>query len=336
MGPISMLASGNTSRNTPDAASPTPSTRRAVIDVGTNSVKLLVADVAGGCVAPVFEKSQQTRLGAGFYANQLLQRDAIDRTASAVADLAAEAKSWEAGSIRVIATSAARDAQNQGDLRSAIQQASGLTVEIISGEQEADWVFAGVASDPALAAQRLLILDIGGGSTEFILSDGAARTFRQSFPIGTVRLLERIRPSDPPQDSEWSACRDALEIFLREQVRPQIEEHLGKRDARAVQLVVTGGTASILAAMHLQLGAFDRSRIEAQRLARDEVSRQRKLLWSLPLAERRKLTGLPPNRADVILMGVAILDGIMEAFDFHAMRVSTRGLRFAALGNVFV
>jgi exopolyphosphatase/guanosine-5'-triphosphate,3'-diphosphate pyrophosphatase len=144
-------------------------------------------------------------------------------------------------------------------------------------------------------------------------------------------LLERIRPSDPPQENEWVACRDQLRNFLREQVLPQIKEPLLRCAGRSVQLVVTGGTASILAAMHLQLAAFDRGRIEALRLAREDVLHRRKLLWTLPLAERRMLTGLPPNRADVILMGVAILSAIMEEFDFPAMRVSTRGLRFAAL-----
>jgi exopolyphosphatase/guanosine-5'-triphosphate,3'-diphosphate pyrophosphatase len=305
--------------------------RRAVIDVGTNSVKLLVADVAGRSVAPLLEKSHQTRLGARFYETHLLHRDAIDRTAETVAQFAEEAARWKPESIRVIATSAARDARNQNELQSAIQQASGLAVEIISGEQEADWVFAGVTSDPALAAHPLLILDVGGGSTEFILGDGSAQIFRRSFPLGTVRLLERVRPSDPPRESEWSACYSQLNQFLKLEIRPHLEEPPKQCASRDLQLVTTGGTSSILAAMQLQLTAFDRARIEALRLTKEDVWSRQRHLWSLTLADRKSLIGLPPNRADVILMGVAILASVMEEFSFDEMRVSTRGLRFAAI-----
>src|SRR5438045_632569 len=142
--------------------------RRAVIDVGTNSIKLLVADVAGQDVVPLLEDSKQTRLGRGFYETHRLQPEAISTTAKAVAKVAEAAREQRAASIRVVATSAARDAVNPGDLTSAIEKACGLKVEIISGEQEADWVFQGVTTDAALAQAPLLLLDVGGGSTEFI------------------------------------------------------------------------------------------------------------------------------------------------------------------------
>ena len=125
--------------------------RRAVIDVGTNSVKLLVADVDGQEIRPVSEQSQQTRLGHAFYETHRLQPEAISATATAVAGFAAAAREAQAASIRVIATSAAREALNRDELTSAIEQASGLTVEVISGEQEADLGFQGVTTDPQLA-----------------------------------------------------------------------------------------------------------------------------------------------------------------------------------------
>src|SRR5262245_18248170 len=134
------------------------SARRAVIDVGTNSVKLLVADVAGRDVRPVWEDSKQTRLGSGFYETRRLQPDAIAKTVEAVAQVAGLARECNSGSIRVIATSAARDAVNQNELVSAIESAAGLKVEIITGEQEAEWVFHGVTTDPNLATQPLLLL----------------------------------------------------------------------------------------------------------------------------------------------------------------------------------
>jgi exopolyphosphatase/guanosine-5'-triphosphate,3'-diphosphate pyrophosphatase len=134
-----------------------PTARRAVIDVGTNSVKLLVAEVADRAVTPLLEESQQTRLGRGFYETHRLQPEAIRQTAESVAKLARRAEEWQPVPFRVIATSAARDALNPQDLLSAVRQSSGLDVEIISGEQEADWVFRGVATDPELGGQRLLI-----------------------------------------------------------------------------------------------------------------------------------------------------------------------------------
>ena len=146
-----------------------PAPRRAVIDIGTNSVKLLVAEVAGATVTPLLEQSEQTRLGRGFYETHRLQPEAIRQTAQAVAEFAGRAGKFSPVSTRVIATSAARDALNAAELIAAIKASAGLPVEIISGEQEADWAFLGVTSDPALAGQPLLILDVGGGSTEFIL-----------------------------------------------------------------------------------------------------------------------------------------------------------------------
>ncbi|HKX62475.1 MAG TPA: hypothetical protein VJS65_11535, partial [Verrucomicrobiae bacterium] len=172
--------------------------RRAVIDVGTNSVKLLVGDVADGLVYPVEERSDQTRLGAGFYESHILQPVPIARTASAVAKFVAMARDQEAESIRVIATSAPRDAKNADELLDAVRRAAGLRMEIITGDQEAEWVFAGVTTDPRLHGRRLLILDVGGGSTEFIVGEQDRYSFRESFAVGSVRLLELLRPHDPP------------------------------------------------------------------------------------------------------------------------------------------
>src|SRR5438445_5450258 len=137
--------------------------RRAVIDVGTNSIKLLVAEVAGHDVRPLLEDSKQTRLGRGFYETHRLQPEAIATTAKAVARFAEMARERQAASIRVIATSAARDAVNPNDLTSAIAQAAGLKVEIISGEQEADWGFQGVTTDAELAREPFAVLAVGGG-----------------------------------------------------------------------------------------------------------------------------------------------------------------------------
>ena len=309
-----------------------PSVRRAVIDVGTNSIKLLVADVSARDVTPVHEESRQTRLGRGFYDTHRLQPDAVAHTAEAVWEFANTARERNAASIRVIATSAARDAVNPGDLTSAIERVSDLKVEIISGEREAEWAFRGVTTDPELARAPLLLLDVGGGSTEFILGQGEHQHFASSFPLGTVRLMEKFPHSDPPARGELIACRDWLKQFLQGEVRPRLGTALQRESRRQeVLLVGTGGTTSILARMENRLDRFDRARIEAACLSRERVTAHRRRLWSLPLAERKEIPGLPKLRADVILTGVLIYEMVMAEFGFAQLRISTRGLRFAAV-----
>ena len=317
------------------------SIRRAAIDIGTNSVKLLVADVAGHEIQPVCEQSKQTRLGHGFYQTHRLQPDAIATTATAVLGFAAMAREAQAASIRIIATSAAREAVNREELTAAIEQAASLKVEVISGEQEAELGFQGVTTDPQLAHAPLLLMDVGGGSAQFISGRAGHIDSRHTFPLGSVRLLETHPCSDPRKPSELAAFRRWLKHFMQTEVRPKLIQETGVDQSLltsaatgpggGVQLVGVGGTATILACMEAELEAFDRARIEATRLSAARVSWHLEQLWSLSLEERKKIIGLPRNRADVILMGAAIYQAVMEEFGFPELRVSTRGLRFAAV-----
>jgi exopolyphosphatase/guanosine-5'-triphosphate,3'-diphosphate pyrophosphatase len=307
-----------------------PPQRSAVIDVGTNSVKLLVADVAGSHITPVAEESNQTRLGAGFYATRQLQPAAIAKTAAAAANYSVKAASMGASSVRIIGTSAARDALNAPALATAIRQESGLPMQILTGEEEAEWVFRGVASDPRLARLPVLILDVGGGSTEFIVGENSVPQFCRSYALGTVRLLEQLQPGDPPGLDALARCRAFLREFLDKQVVPALEPAL-RQCGGEPQLVGTSGTASILARMEARAEGFNREQIESTVLP---LARLRALLeeqWQLPLAARRKTPGLPPDRADVILTGMAIYESIMDRFGFARLRISTRGLRYWAL-----
>lgn len=306
--------------------------RRAVIDIGTNSVKLLVADVQGHDVEPVHEEAEQTRLGRGFYETHLLQPEPINATALAVGRFAGKAAELGAEFTRVFATSAARDAKNSDSLLSSIQSASGLSVEIISGEQEAEWAFRGVGSDARFGQQPLLLLDVGGGSTEFILGQGEHKHFRQSFPLGSVRLLETLPHSDPPSPKELADCRQWLRDFLRTKVAPQLELAIAReRCVGSLLMIGTGGTASILAAMENRLTEFDRTKIDGANLSATTVSQWVECIWRLPLVQRREIPGLPPARADVMLTGSAIYEAVMDVFSFSEFRVTARGLRYAAL-----
>jgi exopolyphosphatase/guanosine-5'-triphosphate,3'-diphosphate pyrophosphatase len=300
--------------------------------VGTNSVKLLVAEVRGVDVSPVLERSEQTRLGRGFYPSHVLDATAIADTARAVAEFSAVAKEHGAAPLRVLGTSAARDARNAADLARAVRELSGLPLEVITGEQEADFAFCGACTDPALASAPLLILDAGGGSTEFIVGRGGRRHFAHSYPLGSVRLLEGTRLDDPPTASQRAAARAGIRSFLEQQVRADVQAALAAAGgAGPVTFVGTGGAATILARMEQRMADFDRARIEATRLPRAAVCEWTERLWRLPLAARREVPGLPPKRADVILFGAAIFEAVMECFALPELRVSTRGLRFGAL-----
>jgi exopolyphosphatase/guanosine-5'-triphosphate,3'-diphosphate pyrophosphatase len=311
--------------------------RRAVVDVGTNSVKLLVADAQGREVRPVWEESRQTRLGRGFYPSQTLQPDAIAATATAIKDFVAKADEFGAAPPRIVATSATREARNQTDLISAIKQSCGLPVRVITGEQEASYGFQGITSDPGLTNKPLLLLDVGGGSTQLILGQDNHTSFVRSLQMGAVRLLERARPDDPPSREQLLECRRSIRQLLEKELNRDLTHAGLKRDTPPgetscpVQLVGTGGTASILGCIEAQLTSFDREKLEATKLNRDRVRWHVERFWGLTEAERRKIVGLPSNRADVILTGSAIYEGVMDYLEFQQLRLSTRGLRFGIL-----
>ena len=302
--------------------------RRGVIDIVTNSVKLLISDLRGAIIEPLLETSRQTRLGQGLYADGKLQAEPIRATVAAVNELLALAKQNDCGDTRIIATSAVREATNAGELLEALGQG----VEVLSGDDEARLAFDGVLSCPRLAKRPALVVDVGGGSTEFIVGDAGGMRFHLSLPLGSVRLMERHPAGDPPTADECAAVREATDTQLRAREVPELRRQIAAfGQAAPVQLVATGGVASILAMMELGIDDHDRERMEAVGLSVERVAAWRGRLWGLRLARRREITGLPANRADVALYGSLIVEQSMRQLGFDALRVSTRGIRFGVL-----
>ncbi len=303
--------------------------RRGVIDIGTNSVKLLIADLHGGNISPHLETSRQTRLGRGLYADGKLQAEPIEATVAAVNELLALARRNDCGDIRIIATSAVREAANSGELLESLGQA----VQILSGDDEARLAFAGAVSYPRLVKQPVVVLDTGGGSTEVIVGDAGGMRFHLSLPLGSVRLMERHAVSDPPSADELAAVRESIDTQLRARGVPELRRQIAAlgHEAAPVQLVATGGVASILAMMELGIDDHDRVRMEEVELSLDRMEAWRERLWGLPLPRRREITGLPANRADVALYGSLIVEQSMRQLGFDALRVCTRGIRFGVL-----
>jgi exopolyphosphatase/guanosine-5'-triphosphate,3'-diphosphate pyrophosphatase len=304
--------------------------RRAVIDVGTNSVKLLVADVSFDSVEPVCEFASQTRLGSQLYSGMTLSKAAITRTAKAVAAFASKARELDAGEVRIIATSAAREASNADALAAAIRNSTGLELTILEGHTEAALAFYGVATDPRSQGKPLMVIDVGGGSTQVTAGYATTVLFTKSLQLGAVRLLETLNPTDPPAQADLERCRSMIHSVLSTGCKEELSKALAGLPANP-ESFASGGTASVLAAMHLRLTSFDRHQIESVEFPPTDLTQWVERLWKLPIKDRRLIPGLPPERADVIITGVAILAGAADVFGINKLRVSTRGLRFGAL-----
>jgi exopolyphosphatase/guanosine-5'-triphosphate,3'-diphosphate pyrophosphatase len=302
--------------------------RRAVIDVGTNSVKLLVADV-GSALRPVLKSSLQTGLGQGAFSSRRLRPEAIAFTADAVAEFAAEAVALGSAYIRVVATSATREAANGHELAQAIRRAAGLSVEVISGEQEADYVFEGVTSDPLIGPRPVLIVDVGGGSTEWVVGESGLICFRKSTRLGTARLLELHPLGDPPGRAALARLRAIVSEFIRAEVSPSVQPVLWAFCGRPVRLVGLGGALEALARLSSTLASRESGKCGF--LRREQLVEQVEQLWGLSLQGRRHLPGLDPEKAEVILPEAVIHEVVLNHFGMDGMLISSRGLREGAL-----
>jgi exopolyphosphatase / guanosine-5'-triphosphate,3'-diphosphate pyrophosphatase len=284
--------------------------RRAVIDIGTNTVKVLVADVQQGQVVPVLHKDRVTRLGEGVNEKQCLSTAAIARTLQTIDEFHLEAKT--AGAVHIIAltTSACRDAANRNELFDAVRQKCGLEMEMISGDREAELIFRGVSSDPEWTNAPLVVMDVGGGSAEFIQGqDGKMEVF-QSLSLGALRLTEQFGEGKLKE--------------LCEHARTILHPALMRYKIGGGRMIGTGGTISTFARM--EWGAVDHVAISQEAL-RDSVQR----LGAMPLAERKKVPNLPPDRADIIVAGGAVFLVAMELLGADELTVSVRNLRYGAL-----
>lgn len=300
--------------------------RYATIDVGTNSVLLLVADrLADGRFQAVRERAEITRLGRGVDQTRRLSPEGMEATLQVLAAFAREARELGAQGLAVSATSAARDAENGAEFLAAAQDRAGVTVEIISGELEAQLSFTSAWADFGQQAP-LVVLDIGGGSTEFILGSPEGQvSFRHSFDVGSVRLTERLIRADPPSAEE----RGRVEQHLRETFRGLPPCPPG------AELVGVAGTVTSLYTLRHGIEPYDSARVHGGVLGRAELEALVERLCSLPLAGRRTLRGLEPKRADVIPAGGLILLEAVRALGLEQLRVSDRGLRWGLLAHRF-
>jgi exopolyphosphatase/guanosine-5'-triphosphate,3'-diphosphate pyrophosphatase len=294
-----------------------PSPPIAVVDLGTNSTRLLVARVGDdGQVEQLEKQSIVTRLGQGVDASGSLALEAIDRVFDALAKYRELIDEHGAERIVALATSAVRDSDNGEEFRAAMRERFGFDARTISGDEEARLTFLGATSARSDTGEPTLVIDIGGGSTELVVGPpGEAPGFHVSTQAGSVRQSERHLHDDPPLPEQVAK--------LREEVRGIIEREVPAEQRRAVTRgIAVAGTATQLAGIDLELDPHGDASVHGHTLELDAVRSMLDRLAAVPLAERRRVAGLHPDRAPTIVAGAAILVEAMEAFGLDRVETS--------------
>jgi exopolyphosphatase/guanosine-5'-triphosphate,3'-diphosphate pyrophosphatase len=294
-------------------------TRVAAVDLGTNSTRLLVADVENGHVDEVARSLTITRLGEGVDERRKLLPLPIARVRNCLADYRRELEALGAERTLCIATSAVRDAENGEAFLGEIEWSYGFTTRLLSGEEEAAMMISGVtAGRPPL--DGVVVVDIGGGSTELVLASGGEVAYSTSLDVGCVRVTERFLASDPPSRPELAAAGGYVRSLL-----PELD---------AASAIGVAGTVTTLATLDLGDTEYDPARTHGHRISRGSVEEQLERLAGMTTEERLAVPGIEPGRAPVIVAGVVVLREVMTAYGLEEIEVSERdvlhGAAFAA------
>ena len=289
-------------------------TRVAAVDCGTNSIRLLVTDLADGLQHDVHREMRVVRLGEGVDRTGSLAPQAIARARASMVDYAALCRELEVERIRMVATSASRDADNFEDFRATVVDVLGVEPDVISGDEEAALSFAGATRTLDPVDGPFLVMDIGGGSTELVLGSAAVEAAR-SVDVGCVRLTERHLHSDPPTAGEVAAAVVDIDAAI-EQVRAVVPV---THTRTAVGLA---GSVTTIAALSLGLSSYDRDQIHLSRLSRDDIDRVTADVLGMTLAARAALPVMHPGRVDVIGGGALILRTLVDRLDLSDVLVS--------------
>jgi exopolyphosphatase/guanosine-5'-triphosphate,3'-diphosphate pyrophosphatase len=299
--------------------------RVGVLDIGSNSVLLLIGERAGAGWRIVTDQASITRLGAGFGAARQLQPEAVQRTLQAVDEYLAQCRTLQVGRLVAAATAVVREATNPDAILQPLRERlpDGAELRVLSDAEEARLSYLSAARDETLGVgmERLTVIDIGGGSVEVALGQGAQVEAWHSFPVGAGRVREAYMPSDPPSPREVLAATRALdEAFAPLRTLPQPD-----------RVVSIGGTGVNLAMLALGLTAFDPAQVHGVWFSDETPAALLERLLRLSDAERRALPGIEPNRAPTLHVGALILERALFALRREEVQISTRGLRYGIL-----
>jgi exopolyphosphatase / guanosine-5'-triphosphate,3'-diphosphate pyrophosphatase len=290
--------------------------RVAVVDLGTNTTRVLVADVDNGRVHELERRTKVTRLGEGVDSTGRLADGAIERVTGTLTDYKRVIDELQPERTIALATSATRDAANGNAFRQMLHDRFGFDAHIIPGDEEARLTFLGATAARAPGDEPLVVVDIGGGSTEYVIGKpGSDPTFRVSTQAGSVRQTERHLQEDPPSDEDLLTLRAAIRSIL-ERAIPADER------SQVTKGVAVAGTATSLAAIDQQLDPYDPEKVDGYGLLLEAADRMLAALAAVPLEERRQTTGLHPDRAPTIIAGAAILVESIRLFGLESVEVS--------------
>ncbi len=300
--------------------------RFAFIDIGTNSILCLIAELRNAGRFRVLEDlASITRIGQGVDKTGLISPEGEERSLQTLRHYAQICENLGVEEITAVGTSALREARNSREVRSRWRERLGIEVRVISGEQEAAYAFSAIARGLSVAGRELLVIDIGGGSTEFIRGGDTGVTETVSVALGSVRLTERYLRSDPVRLEEFDALTAAIDHELE-----QLPEELLK-SSRGLTLIGIAGTFTTLAAVDKKLLHYSHHQVHGSSLHLAEVQRQVRLFRDSSVAERKQIPGLEPKRADVILAGARLIERIMEVFSADRVIVNDQGVRYGLL-----
>ena len=291
--------------------------RVAVVDIGTNSTRLLLSDVEAGLVEEVERRTTVTNLGRGVDHSNCLSSDAIGDVCDVVADYRARYQELGAERVMAIATSAVRDASNADAFIAELRERFDLHAQLLTGEEEAHLTYLGATAQRADG--KTLVFDIGGGSTELIGGTGRQVDFHASLQAGTVRHSERHLTSDPPKTHQLEDLASDVRNLIEDATPAGAGAHAGNA-------IAVAGTPTSLAAVDQELEPYDPKRVHGYRLGMRPVQRMLSRLASMPLAERLRVPGLHPGRAPTIVAGTVILVQVMRAFGVEEVEVSERDI----------
>ena len=298
--------------------------RIAVVDIGTNSTRLLLADVAAdGSITELARRSEVTRLGVGVDSSGVLSEEAMARVFATLDDYSAMIEQLGgADKRRAVLTSATRDAANGGEFTQQVAERYQLDARAIPGEQEAQLSFLGATSgrDPDDGSQ-IVVVDIGGGSTELIIGHGRTVGFHVSTQLGVVRQSERHIVHDPPTTAEIDELNAEIDEVLAAGVPQAEREHV-------TTIIAVPGTATSMAAIDLELEPYDPEAVHGYRVSLQRCREIAARMASMPEAERREVAGLHPDRAPTILAGTQILVRVIEAFGLDEVEVSEHDILY--------
>lgn len=300
----------------------------AAIDIGSNSVRSLVAEVnAQGEMKVLAADRSVVRLGESVFREGFLSAAALDNLCGVLSRMAATIHQHEVAGIRAVATSAVRDTSNQQEFRDRVAAAIGSPVEVISGLEEARLIHLGVQAKWPQPSQRTLLVDVGGGSAEIILSEGPALREAFSKPLGAVRLKEVFLQHDPPEPIELKR----LEEYISEKLSPAQERFGMGRFERAIG--TSASAAALVCAIH-RIPRARRDQADRLKVSRQQVQRLYRELASRDLAGRRKQVGVGPRRAEIIVPGVAVFHRVMETFRLSSLHYLSAGVREGIIADL--